>query len=541
MDPNFNLAPPPPSPPQQQQSPSQYLPFMMHPPPPQQQQQQQQQQQPPSPPPSTVSVAPNLQPPVQAQNPNHPSYTEMIYAAITALREQDGSSKRAIAKYIEGVFTDLPSSHSSLLTHHLKRLKDNGSLLMVKKSYKLPRSDFPDNNINNININNLAVVAQAVAASPTTTSLAVTTGPKKGRGRPPKPKPNGPVFVNSNAISQPINNNINNNVDLPVNVPVVNSKANMNAIAQPMSAPTPASATSTVVKRGRGRPPMNGGASVLGKRGRGRPSLSGVKKSPGRPKKLKSISSPNGLKRGRGRPPKLEVAAATVQAPPVPVAQVQQATAPAQPQINAVSVPGAPVVPKTRGRPRKTTASPAAGIGGISVGNLAAVNVAAVVSEKRRGRPPRKFAAVLIPQKPKRNYYVKRGRSVGRPRKYASGTASTPDGERAADLKRKLEFFQSKVMQAVGALKPQFTSETNIGAIAAIQDLEGLAAMDITAPFRDEPQPQQPSGFQSQPQGPTVVQNHPPPPPLLPQLPAQQPQPQSVFQSHLSYPPPPGY
>ncbi|GMY38415.1 Histone H1.2 [Fagus crenata] len=34
-----------------------------------------------------------------------------------------------------------PPTHSALLTHHLKRLKNSGLLIMVKKSYKLPRFD----------------------------------------------------------------------------------------------------------------------------------------------------------------------------------------------------------------------------------------------------------------------------------------------------------------------------------------------------------------------------------------------------------------
>ena len=42
---------------------------------------------------------------------------------------------------------------------------------------------------------------------------------------------------------------------------------------------------------------------------------------------------------------------------------------------------------------------------------------------------------------------------------------------------------QSKVKQAVGVLKLQYTSESSISAIGAIQELEGLALMDITIPF----------------------------------------------------------
>ncbi|KAF7834849.1 histone H1-like [Senna tora] len=72
--------------------------------------------------------------------PNHPTYKEMIHNAIAALKRRNGSSKRAIAKYIDQTFTHLPSTHSALLTLHLKRLKSKGVLVMVKKSYKFARS-----------------------------------------------------------------------------------------------------------------------------------------------------------------------------------------------------------------------------------------------------------------------------------------------------------------------------------------------------------------------------------------------------------------
>jgi hypothetical protein len=50
-------------------------------------------------------------------------------------------------------------------------------------------------------------------------------------------------------------------------------------------------------------------------------------------------------------------------------------------------------------------------------------------------------------------------------------------------------FQQSRIKQAAGVLKPLLTSAT-ISAVAAIQELEGLASMDINVPWREEPQPQ---------------------------------------------------
>ncbi|XP_010932593.1 HMG-Y-related protein A [Elaeis guineensis] len=88
--------------------------------------------------------------------PNLPPYPEMILAAIAALNEKEGSSKSAISKYIESSYGELPQSHSSLLTAHLARMKESGELLLVKNNYLKPGPD---------------------------------AAPKRGRGRPPKPKP----------------------------------------------------------------------------------------------------------------------------------------------------------------------------------------------------------------------------------------------------------------------------------------------------------------------------------------------------------------
>lgn len=49
-------------------------------------------------------------------------------------------------------------------------------------------------------------------------------------------------------------------------------------------------------------------------------------------------------------------------------------------------------------------------------------------------------------------------------------------------------FQQLKVRQAVIALKPQLSHGSPATAIAAVQELEEIATMDINAPFREEPQ-----------------------------------------------------
>ncbi|TKY61052.1 Histone H1.2 [Spatholobus suberectus] len=230
-------------------------------------------------------------------NHNHPSYDEMIYTAIGALKEKDGSSKRAIGKYIEQVYKDLPPTHSALLTHHLNRLKSSGLLLMVKKSYKLPGSD---------------------PLPPPPTFQA-----QRNRGRPPKPKPQPtePVWAALGLSDDP---------------------------------------AVQAAKRGPGRPRKIGavavGPPVPGRRGRppgtGRSKLP---KRPGRPPKPKSVSAiSSGLKRRPGRPPKIQ-SNLTVIPFAAPVASLAPGL-PTVPPVVAASVPNGS--PRPRGRPRKSVAAP---------------------------------------------------------------------------------------------------------------------------------------------------------------------------------------
>lgn len=79
----------------------------------------------------------------------------MIIAAIEALNDKSGSNKSSISKYIENKYGDLPAAHSTLLAHHLNKMKQSGDLVMVKNNYMKPDPNAP---------------------------------PRRGRGRPPKPK-----------------------------------------------------------------------------------------------------------------------------------------------------------------------------------------------------------------------------------------------------------------------------------------------------------------------------------------------------------------
>ncbi|GAB4831575.1 hypothetical protein Ancab_005587 [Ancistrocladus abbreviatus] len=95
--------------------------------------------------------------------PPLPSYAEMIYSALDALNEKNGSNKTSISKYIESKYGNLPSSHASLLRHHLTRMRDTGELIFWKNNYMKPNPNFI----------------------------------RRGRGRPPKPRvpgaPPGPM------------------------------------------------------------------------------------------------------------------------------------------------------------------------------------------------------------------------------------------------------------------------------------------------------------------------------------------------------------
>ena len=89
---------------------------------------------------------------------------QMIFRAIEALNSDNGSNKSTISKYIESTYGNLPTGHSSLLTHHLNMMKASGELVFWKNNY--------------------------MKRDP-------TAPPRRGRGRPPKlkvPLPPGSVL-----------------------------------------------------------------------------------------------------------------------------------------------------------------------------------------------------------------------------------------------------------------------------------------------------------------------------------------------------------
>lgn len=248
------------------------------------------------------------------------------------MNERDGSSERTIAEYIKTHHSDLPLTHASLLTTHLKRLSDDGQILMVKNSYKLARSAPPP----------------AVSVN-----VAESIGQKKRRGRPPKNKSVQdavPVFGEQSLPENPVQD-ITPQQQNAASGPLGSVNVATGQVGGPVVGQTP---------RGRGRPPKQVGV----KRGRGRPIISGgvqasVGRSRGRPKKNAASTVMAGTSRGRGRPPK--------------VANVEGEVA----DVDGGTVCSTAVVVGTGG------ASIVAG-GGLSQ-----------VAGKRRGRPPKGAVRVV--------------------------------------------------------------------------------------------------------------------------------------------------
>ncbi|KZV46512.1 basic salivary proline-rich protein 1-like [Dorcoceras hygrometricum] len=387
---------------------------------------------------------------------NHPHYSQLITDAIASLNERDGSSKRAISKHIEAHHPNLPPAHSSLLTAHLKLLRDGGRILMVKKSYKL-------------------------ASSPPEPPVSVneaddSVGQKKRRGRPPKRKSVQdavPVFgeqsINGNPVSDTTPQMQNaasgplGSVNVDVGAPVVGGTSG-----------------------GRGRRPKQGGV----KRGRGRPKLSGavqstVGRSKGRPKKNDApVITGTGRRRGRQRKgANLDGGVAAVDSATMGSVAVVVGTG------DASTVPGnglSQVGGKRRGRPPKS-GNDVKRVRKVATGG--ASNVAggklSQVARKRRGRPPKEIAAGNEVKKPRKLS----GKPLGRPKKNASAEGSQtpvdPQQINSLDLRGKLQYVQSRIKQTVSIIKPHLNSET---ASNALQELETLAEMDVNTLLNIPPQ-----------------------------------------------------
>ena len=63
-------------------------------------------------------------------NDSHPSYGDMIKAAISTLKERSGTSLPALKKYIEGNF-NVPDNYNVVLKRVLKSMVSSGKLVKV--------------------------------------------------------------------------------------------------------------------------------------------------------------------------------------------------------------------------------------------------------------------------------------------------------------------------------------------------------------------------------------------------------------------------
>ncbi|KAA8542810.1 hypothetical protein F0562_023962 [Nyssa sinensis] len=360
-------------------------------------------------------------------NHDHPPYAEMITAAITALKDKNGSSRQAIAKYIEKAYPNLPPTHSALLTHHLKRLKNNGHLAMVKHSYMLPRS---------------------VPLPSPPANASSFSGPKRRPGRPPKPKPESEPNVGTEPTSAP-----------------EAMFVSLGLVDEPMPAMT---------KKGRGRPPKvktgseSGGPTSV-KKGRGRPP---------RPKSLSALMGQGRLKRRPGRPPRTGPSSAP--------GSVQVPRGRPKKDASTVMAPGKP-----RGRPRKSIgAAVTVGGGGpllvpigggangvLSVKRGRPKNVGGVKKPRKlTGRPlgrPKKNVSAII--------------DVSAQQLQLQLQQQMMEFE---DLKGKVGHFQSRVKQVVSVVKPHLNPETAASAFVALHELEMLATLNVSPPLHVQSQEQ---------------------------------------------------
>ncbi|KHN17948.1 HMG-Y-related protein A-like [Glycine soja] len=163
--------------------------------------------------------------------PSLPPYPEMILEAIEALNEENGSNKSSISKYIESTYGGLPQAHKVLLNVHLAKMRESGVLVFWKNNYTKRDPNAP---------------------------------PRRGRGRPPKPKeplPPGTVLSPPRPRGRPSKDP--NDLQKPLKASVVGSgrpRGRPRKMAWPtggLGKVSPASKAKPVTSSGRprGRPP----------------------------------------------------------------------------------------------------------------------------------------------------------------------------------------------------------------------------------------------------------------------------------------------
>ncbi|PHT47430.1 hypothetical protein CQW23_11638 [Capsicum baccatum] len=461
-------------------------------------------------------------------------YHLLITAAITALREKEGSSRIAIAKYIDRVYSNLPPNHSALLTHHLKRLKNSGYLAMIKHSYVLaapgsapPTAAAVDSNGNGTDVakrkpgpqaqqehqaqfqDQFQDQFQAQFQAQQHQQQAQFQNPfqaqpqfqylQQQQFQPQMQFQPDPLLQNQlhfqphqpqAAYAAPESQNYSN----------LGAESNPSGSLPPATgapAPLAPSIEGSTTKRRPGRPRKDGSTEAKPVQPKS-PVQSGMKKRPGRPPKTATVnastspgsavaSKPRGRPRksstpGRRGRPKRNVAAATN-------AGANAANFPAgNPNVAAGGDPTP--TPKRRGRPpRSSTQGGAAAVGVTDVPIAAAFdsegfpNTAGGATNgttplgKRRGRPPKSYSSPAVSTTVKKARKLS-GKPLGRPKKNVTSPAVMDPKLVVAyeEVKGKLDHMQSRIREIANGLRPCINSETPTTALAAFQELEELAA-----------------------------------------------------------------
>ncbi|XP_039127118.1 LOW QUALITY PROTEIN: HMG-Y-related protein A-like [Dioscorea cayenensis subsp. rotundata] len=114
-----------------------------------------------------------------------PSYSEMIMAAIDALNDGNGASESLISKFIEETYGGLPSTHSVDLAVELARMKDSGELVLGENYYKRPDAGVAPKRGRGRPPKGEDLRDDGEAVATPTVAASIVPRP---RGRPPKPK-----------------------------------------------------------------------------------------------------------------------------------------------------------------------------------------------------------------------------------------------------------------------------------------------------------------------------------------------------------------
>ncbi|KAF5752361.1 histone H1-like [Tripterygium wilfordii] len=123
---------------------------------------------------------------------SHPPYSEMIKEAIMVLKERTGSSRIAIAKFIEEKQKpNLPPNFKKLLLVQLKKLVAAEKLIKVKNSFKLPPKSTATSDAKN-----------SAPAKPKTASKARTKADPKAKAEA-KPKTGSKAKIEVKAKADP--------------------------------------------------------------------------------------------------------------------------------------------------------------------------------------------------------------------------------------------------------------------------------------------------------------------------------------------------